>query len=173
MKVLLLAIAALLVYDVFMVGKHLGGAKTIARLAPIHLPLVVLALTAFAFLVRQDAQLRMAAFIGLIPAVFGLVLVIAAMISLREQIIVPGKLVREGIYARLRNPLYSGMLLIAIGTLFVAPTWRVGLLVGLLFVSFRAVIRAEEIELAKRLGQPYLEYLREVPALIPRLWRRR
>lgn len=173
MTLFLFAVAALLVYDVFMVGKHLMGSKAIARLAPLHPPVLVVVVVAYALLVRQDAEIRLIAMLGILPAACGLALGIAAVVSLRAQTITPGRLVRDGIYAHVRNPLYSGVLLISIGLILLAPSWRVAVFFVLLVISFWAIIKAEELELAKRCGQPYEEYRREVPALVPRLFPRR
>lgn len=74
-----------------------------------------------------------------------------------------------GIRARLRHPLYLGHLLHLTG-------WTIGsgLMVMYWLLAFAVVtgalmIRAEERELVERFGEPYREYQRRVPMLLPRL----
>lgn len=79
-----------------------------------------------------------------------------------------GEVVDTGIYARIRNPRYTGMIASVLGACLLAATplmWRVAS-VWLLLVL--AVIRFEERELRARLGAPYLEYCRHVPRFLPR-----
>lgn len=82
-----------------------------------------------------------------------------------------GRLVRRGIYTRLRHPLYTGVILAAIG-------WAVGqnspaaLGVALVLIPFfHAKARAEERWLLQRFPD-YAEYARRVPRFLPRLSRK-
>ena len=70
----------------------------------------------------------------------------------------------------LRHPLYtSGLALI-----WLSPAMTTGTLA--LFLGFTLYIiigsQFEERQLAAEFGEPYLEYRRKVPALIPRPWSR-
>ncbi|MGH9776399.1 MAG: methyltransferase family protein [Candidatus Acidiferrales bacterium] len=79
------------------------------------------------------------------------------------------RLVADGPYRRVRNPLYLGNLLLAIG--MGALFSRVGFLmvvIGMIVVVLRLIGR-EEFELAKTQGESYQEYLRRVPKLLPSL----
>ena len=78
-------------------------------------------------------------------------------------------LVRAGPYARVRHPIYSGMLLALAGTaLAVAtPAGLAGL--ALLAAGFVLRIRREEALLLGHFGDAYRAYQAEVPALVPRL----
>lgn len=81
------------------------------------------------------------------------------------------RLITTGIRARVRHPVYLGhlceMLAWSIGT---------GLLVCWLLTAFAiatgsVMIKMEDAELEKRFGQPFQQYVRCVPALIPHLRR--
>ena len=79
-----------------------------------------------------------------------------------------------GPYAYVRNPLYFGSLLLAIGYGLVSGFgWRgVVVLVALYLLFHLAAIFYEESFLKAKFGQPYLDYLARVPRLIPSPWPR-
>jgi len=81
-------------------------------------------------------------------------------------------LVRHGLYAYVRHPIYSGGLLIFIGLALLKPTLTVALASGLAGVFFVVQARLEEIDLVQRLPQ-YREYMKQVPRFFPRLWARK
>lgn len=78
------------------------------------------------------------------------------------------QLATHGIRARVRHPVYLAHLLEML-----AWSLGTGLTVCYLLTAFAILtgifmIRAEEQELVTRFGEPYLQYQRTVPALIPR-----
>lgn len=81
----------------------------------------------------------------------------------------PKTVVRRGLYAWVRNPMYLGVLTVVLGeaALFRAPelvAYLASVVTGFgLFVRFY-----EEPNLRKRFGTPYEQYCREVPRWIPR-----
>jgi protein-S-isoprenylcysteine O-methyltransferase Ste14 len=77
--------------------------------------------------------------------------------------------VAAGPYAYVRNPLYLGAWLLALGVSILMPPSgaAVFLLVFTVFVLF--LISAEERFLAAKLGEPYQQYRRRVPRLLPRI----
>jgi protein-S-isoprenylcysteine O-methyltransferase Ste14 len=79
-----------------------------------------------------------------------------------------------GPYAFVRNPLYFGSLLLAIGYGLVSGFAWIGVivLVALYLVFHLAAILYEEGFLKAKFGQPYLDYLARVPRLIPSPWPR-
>ena len=83
------------------------------------------------------------------------------------EIKVGHQLIRTGPYRIVRNPMYTGILIaftgavIAIGFLFAF----IALIVGI--VSITVKIKAEEEILTEKFGEEYLQYKREVKALIP------
>jgi protein-S-isoprenylcysteine O-methyltransferase Ste14 len=76
----------------------------------------------------------------------------------------------KGPYARLRNPLYAGNLLICVGLMILAKDPAVAA-VGLAFFfgEYFFIIRAEEDFLRAQFGSAYDAYTREVPRWFPRL----
>jgi protein-S-isoprenylcysteine O-methyltransferase Ste14 len=82
----------------------------------------------------------------------------------------PGKLLSEGIYARIRHPRYTagwlGLLALACFTNYLAIY---GLLIAYLPVIY-AITVLEERELAERFGAAYQRYRERVPRFVPRLW---
>lgn len=78
-------------------------------------------------------------------------------------------LVRDGPFARLRNPIYAGDLLVYLGgALLLRSAWPLVPLPAVLQVLRRYVIEPEETYLTERFGTAYTEYCREVPRLVPR-----
>jgi protein-S-isoprenylcysteine O-methyltransferase Ste14 len=76
----------------------------------------------------------------------------------------------SGPYARTRNPLYLGNLLITLGLCVVAHDPILLALVAVLFAAqYRAIIAAEEQFLRARFGAPFEEYRARVPRFLPRL----
>lgn len=74
-----------------------------------------------------------------------------------------------GPYAHVRNPLYFGSLLLAIGYGLVSGLgiWGVAAMLALFLVFHLAAIFYEESFLKSRFGAPYKEYLNRVPRLLP------
>ena len=79
-----------------------------------------------------------------------------------------------GPYAHVRNPLYFGSLLLAVGYGLVSGlgVWGVLFTVTLFLVFHLAAILYEEKFLTQKFGQPYLEYVKRVPRLLPSPWPR-
>ena len=76
----------------------------------------------------------------------------------------------SGPYARTRNPLYLGNLLITLGLCVVAHDPILLALVAVLFAAqYRAIIAAEEQFLRARFGARFEEYRARVPRFLPRL----
>ena len=80
-----------------------------------------------------------------------------------------GKLLDEGLYARLRHPRYVAVLLATIAWALVANYLAVYLMVPVLAVGLAAVARLEERELVDRFGAAYERYRATTPMFIPRL----
>lgn len=79
-------------------------------------------------------------------------------------------LVRDGIFAHCRNPLYLGNILTVIGLGIVAhsvPFYVIG--IPFFIFMYMAIIRAEEHFLANMFGEEYVEYCRKVNRLVPNL----
>jgi protein-S-isoprenylcysteine O-methyltransferase Ste14 len=80
------------------------------------------------------------------------------------------RLVRTGIYAWTRNPIYLGNVAVASGIAVLAGSgWYAPLLAALLGAHYYRVVLGEERVLAQTFGDSYEAYRREVPRLLPRV----
>ena len=73
-----------------------------------------------------------------------------------------------GIYERVRHPRYLGMMLAWLGAALLTGATRLLALVAVFLGLAWLVMELEERELLKRLGEPYADYRRRVPRLVPR-----
>ena len=86
----------------------------------------------------------------------------------RDRKVYAKELVKDGIFAHCRNPLYLGNILIVIGLGIAAhsvPFYVIG--IPLFIFMYMAIISAEEHFLANTFGEEYVEYTRKVNRLIP------
>lgn len=77
------------------------------------------------------------------------------------------QLMRRGPYAFVRHPIYSGFLLGLAGVAVAGGELRGFLGWALMFVGWGVKARMEEAFMVEQFGAAYLEYAREVKALIP------
>ncbi len=82
----------------------------------------------------------------------------------------PRALVVRGPYRYVRNPMISGVLLVLLGEGLILRSWPHGLWT-LAFFALNAIYipLVEEPQLVRRFGEPYREYCRHVPRVVPRL----
>lgn len=80
-------------------------------------------------------------------------------------------LVRHGLYAYVRHPIYAGGLLMLPGLALIRPSLTVLAASAIAFTWLFVQARLEEIDLVQRLPE-YRDYMRDVPRFIPRVWRR-
>ena len=81
-----------------------------------------------------------------------------------------GPLIDHGPFAKVRNPLYIGNILLWVGfSVSARLPWLAPVIFVLLALEYHAIVRWEEQLLAGRMGQAYREYLRRVPRWIPNL----
>lgn len=80
------------------------------------------------------------------------------------------QLVRTGPYARLRHPIYSGVLLGVLGTAVVLGEWRGVLAFLLLLTNYAIKARKEDRVLAESFGAEFEEHKRRAGFLLPRVW---
>jgi len=83
------------------------------------------------------------------------------------------RLVTDGLYERTRNPMSLGFYAVCVGAGLIAGSLTVTLAVLLFVIPAHALNLKlfEERELELRYGEPYREYRRRVPFLIPRFTR--
>lgn len=77
------------------------------------------------------------------------------------------ELIQKGVYNYMRHPIYTGILLILIGSVLAIET--LGIMVGFIifFITFWLKLRQEEELMTKHFSKEYLIYKRKVKALIP------
>jgi protein-S-isoprenylcysteine O-methyltransferase Ste14 len=80
-----------------------------------------------------------------------------------------GAVMAGGPYRFMRNPLYLGGWCMMAAMAFVMPPTGALFAMTLLTIFLLRLIFAEEAFLTQQLGEPYREYMRAVPRLIPRL----
>jgi len=79
------------------------------------------------------------------------------------------QLIRSGPYAFVRHPIYTGMLLAAIGATLVVGEWRGIIAVVLLLAAHSRKAMREEALLIKEFGDEYALYRKHTGFLFPRL----
>lgn len=77
-------------------------------------------------------------------------------------------LMRSGLYAHVRHPIYAGALLVFAGLALLRPSAPWLLACALSCVFFATMARLEEIDLLQRLPE-YRDYMRRVPRFLPTL----
>lgn len=77
------------------------------------------------------------------------------------------ELIVAGPYRVIRHPIYTGFLLLFLGSALMVGEWRGLLAVAIVFVSFWFKLRKEEAWMIERFGDAYREYRRKTRALIP------
>lgn len=85
-----------------------------------------------------------------------------------EENRVPQRLVLEGPYRYVRNPLYDTDFALILGTGLLARSWFLILLAVLYAAQLALQLPLEERELRTRFGRPYGRYCQLVPRFIPR-----
>jgi protein-S-isoprenylcysteine O-methyltransferase Ste14 len=79
------------------------------------------------------------------------------------------KLIRTGPYARLRHPIYTGLVLAATGTAMEIDRWRGVAAVCVILLGFCIKARREEALLTKEFGAEFDEHCRATGFLLPKL----
>ena len=77
------------------------------------------------------------------------------------------ELIISGPYARVRHPIYTGLLLAFIGSAMAIGEWRAVLAFALASLALWRKLRLEERLMHQQFGAAYQAYCRRVPALIP------
>jgi len=80
-----------------------------------------------------------------------------------------GILMVVGPYRYVRNPLYLGGWFMTLAVSLLMPPSGALFVIALMAYFFLRTILSEEVFLTDKLGEPYREYLRAVPRLLPRL----
>jgi protein-S-isoprenylcysteine O-methyltransferase Ste14 len=80
------------------------------------------------------------------------------------------ELVRNGPYALVRHPIYSGVLLALMGTVVVFHQTRGLIAFGVAVIALWLKSRSEEQFMTEQFGATYAQYKQDVKALIPFVW---
>jgi protein-S-isoprenylcysteine O-methyltransferase Ste14 len=84
---------------------------------------------------------------------------------------VPGeRLVSTGLYAYTRNPMYLGHIIFLAGLTLTLKSWLAALITLLIAIWFHFRVLADEKNLARHLGAPYVAYTQRVKRWIPGLF---
>ena len=132
------------------------------RVAKLRVPFGFVLVITFAWLSQPSPRSMM---IGLPVAALGLLLRGWAAGHLEKNI----RLAQSGPYAYVRNPLYIGTLLVALGLVIAARRWPLALIFAAVFLLvYLPVIELEEQHL-RQLFPVFRAYSQRVPALLPTL----
>jgi protein-S-isoprenylcysteine O-methyltransferase Ste14 len=88
----------------------------------------------------------------------------SATVSLKAE----HKLIKTGPYARIRHPIYTGILLALLGSAAATDTYGALLAVAIYLIGFWLKARKEEALLAHEFGVVFEEYWRQTGFLLPR-----
>jgi protein-S-isoprenylcysteine O-methyltransferase Ste14 len=81
------------------------------------------------------------------------------------------RLVMDGVYQRVRHPMYSALFLYSVGQLLVLPNWVAGPSYLVTFgILFALRLRAEERMLVEEFGAAYEAYMARTKRLVPGVW---
>jgi protein-S-isoprenylcysteine O-methyltransferase Ste14 len=88
--------------------------------------------------------------------------------SITARMVEDHKLATEGPYARVRHPIYTGMLGMLIATGLAISHW-IALIAAIVIFAIGTLIRVriEERLLRETFGQQFEDYARHVPAVLP------
>jgi protein-S-isoprenylcysteine O-methyltransferase Ste14 len=110
----------------------------------------------------------------LASAILGTILIIIGLVmwALGARIIRKafheGRLLTKGVYAIVRNPMYSGLIVfISPGIALWFRSWLIFTVPIVAYIAFKLLIKEEENYLKEEFGQEYLDYKSKVNALIP------
>src|SRR5665647_946280 len=83
----------------------------------------------------------------------------------------PGRLIREGLYTRVRHPRYLQVAMALLGYALIVNYLALYIAVALWLPGIYVIVVLEEKELRDRFGAAYEEYCQKVPRFIPRFSR--
>lgn len=121
-------------------------------------------------------QKQSLAYFAFALALAGMAIAVWARISLgqywSDKIVlkVDHQLIRSGPYARLRHPIYSGVLLGVAGSALLVDEWRGVLAFLLLLTNYTVKARREDKILAEAFVEDFAEHKRRAGFLLPRLY---
>ena len=109
------------------------------------------------------------AILGILVILLGLIIYILAIKIKITKAIKENRLLTTGVYAIVRNPIYSAWLLLCTGALLCSGSLLLTLLLFLIFWAYLTILmkHTEEKWLTKLYGAPYTEYCKKVNRCLP------
>ena len=81
------------------------------------------------------------------------------------------RLVVDGVYRRIRHPMYAALFLYSVGQALVLPNWLAGPSYLVTFgILYALRVRAEERMMLEEFGTDYVAYMAKTKRLVPGLW---
>jgi protein-S-isoprenylcysteine O-methyltransferase Ste14 len=87
-----------------------------------------------------------------------------------DQVQHPPKLVETGVYSWIRHPMYLGILLFCLGTIFISVSLVSFAIWISFFIFYDRMSTYEEKSLIKMLGEVYVAYQKRVSKWFPKVW---
>lgn len=122
------------------------------------------------FLINPNVTLKL---VGALLIILGSIPFIWGHIELSWRTHMPSvkdTLVRQGLYAYVRHPIYSGGFFMVTGIALMKPTWAFVTACAVAFIWLIVQTRLEEMDLLQRMPD-YKDYMKQVPRFLPRLRR--
>jgi protein-S-isoprenylcysteine O-methyltransferase Ste14 len=85
-------------------------------------------------------------------------------------IVTEHRLIRTGPYARMRHPIYTGMLVALVGTALVIGEYRALVGLGIVLFGLTRKAKKEEAFLAAQFGEDFQEYRRRTGFFLPKVY---
>ncbi|MCY1292388.1 hypothetical protein D9M70_416110 [compost metagenome] len=105
--------------------------------------------------------------LGGVFIIIGLMLVIRGWVQVYRATL-QGRLATQGVYALVRHPQYTGIMLAVFGQIIHWPTVMTVLLFPLIIYAYVRLARREEARLIAQFGDAYLTYRQHLPMFLPR-----
>jgi protein-S-isoprenylcysteine O-methyltransferase Ste14 len=86
-----------------------------------------------------------------------------------DETIEEAKLIDSGVFARVRHPMYFGILLFYLGFIFLSLSLASLVIWIAFFVFYDRMAAYEEQDLIRAIGDEYVEYQKRVPKWLPRI----
>ena len=129
-------------------------------------PLFIFAILCFSYETENDWPIWSA---GVLIFLLGFLLRIWAQQHLHYRLMVRKHLTTTGPYCFVRNPIYLGNILLCLGCVVVSElVWLVPIAFFYCFGIYSLVVRYEEGHLSEKYGEPYRQFILEVPRWFPR-----
>lgn len=164
------SLLSLFLYALFMILKFSFRVEITKAVVFFHTLSAFFAFITFFTLLLEEFTFTPLSLLGVVFIIPGILFIVLASSKLGSQTFKPRNvLVSSGIYSYVRNPMYSGIILLSLGSVFFSYSLYILIYSLVLVVSYLFVIKAEEKELLKRFGKEYYLYSKKVPSLIPKL----